>query len=74
MTPESLKVAAHRLGLTMIVVSRRDAEKHDGWLRELFGCAPWESIETGQCNGARIVVADVHQSFALTYDMTMHIL
>ena len=74
MTPESVKVACHRLGLTMIVVSREDAAKHADFLREFTDCASWESIESRRFNGARIVVADVRQSFALTYDMTMHIL
>ena len=74
MTPESLQFAAHRMGLTMIVISHVDAAKHADLLREFTDCLPWDSIENRRFNGARIVVADVHQSFALTYDMTMHIL
>jgi nitroreductase len=71
---ESLQMAANREGLAMIVISRRDAEHHAKLLRDLAGCPPWESIEGRWVSGARVVVADVHSSFALTYDMTIHML
>ena len=72
---QSLGMLCRRGDVTLIVLAKYDLdEKTVSMIRAYIGCPPWESIDTRILNGARLIVADVERSFALTHGPTIHML
>ncbi len=70
----NLNNMADKFGMSLIVLSCRDAERLASQIRAAGSVAPWAAFDGMRIGYVKVVVCDVDQSFGVTRDAMLHFL
>ena len=72
---QSLDMVCRRGDISLIVLAKCELDAETvSTIRAYIGCLPWESLDRRRLDRAELTVADVEKSFAVTYDLMIHML